>query len=386
MAIHYLRRYIKLETASGNILFAATILALIFANSPWNHIYEYILNTPLNFQIHAIDFSASLLTIINDGLMTVFFLLVSLEIKRELIEGELSTRQKATLPIVAALGGILLPALIYVFFNIHNTTALPGWAIPTATDIAFSLAILSLLKDRIPISLKIFLTALAIIDDLGAIIIIAIFYTHHIAYEFLLLSIACIGALILLNRCNITRLAPYMIVGLLLWICILQSGVHATIAGVILGLTIPLRAKSKLKYSSVITLEKKLHAWVAYGILPLFALSNAGLSFANISLATLFAPLPLGIICGLVIGKQLGIFGAGWLAIKAGIAKLPEKSNYAQFYGVAIICGIGFTMSLFIGTLAFEETEFNALVRLGVVVGSLLSGITGYLILRKTSS
>lgn len=382
MPFKIFRNFIKLEAASAIILFTATLLALILANSPLYNLYSLILHTPIALSLKDLKLTASPLSIINDGLMTIFFFLVSLEIKRELIEGELSTRSKAILPIIAAIGGIALPAMIYHALNYDLPENIPGWAIPTATDIAFSLGILALAGSRVPASLKIFLTALAIIDDLGAIIIIAIFYTDNL----ILVALACAAVafliLLLLNYFNVNRFWPYALVGFILWLCILKSGIHATIAGVLVALTIPLHTNKDSTHSFLHQIEHTLHPWVAYGILPLFAFANAGLSLSNIQWATLFTPLPLGIIAGLFIGKQLGIFGASWLAIKYGFAKLPSKVSWRQFYGITIICGIGFTMSLFIGTLAFSNDETVALVRLGVFAGSLLSGLAGYMLLR----
>lgn len=376
MSINLFREFIKLESASGILLFGAMILALIFANSPFYSAYDTLFNSTFLIELSNWHFRSSLNVCINDGFMTIFFLLVSLEIKRELIQGELNTRKKALLPLFAALGGMILPAFIYVLINLHQPYYLRGWAIPTATDIAFSLAILTFLGSRVPPSLKAFLTALAIIDDLGAIIIIAIFYSAHIALIYLLFATIAFMILILLNYCDSEKFFPYGIAGFLLWFFLLKSGVHATVAGVLLGLTIPKKLLPKL--------EHQLHPWVAYAILPLFAFANAGLSLKTIHLSTLTNTLSFGVFCGLFFGKQLGVFSASCLAIKTKMAALPRQVNWKQFYGACVICGIGFTMSLFIGNLAFTETHslYSDLVKLGVITGSLLSGLTGYLILR----
>lgn len=371
MALKFLREFIKLESASGILLFTSAIIAIIFANSPWHDSYYSLFNAPLKFNI-------SLNHVINDGLMTVFFLLVSLEIKRELISGELNTRAKAALPVIAAIGGMIFPALIYIVINIKKQT-LNGWAIPTATDIAFSLAILTLLGSRVPAALKIFLTALAIIDDLGAIIIIAFFYTAHLQLLYLSGATGCFFLLILFNRFNIKNFWPYSCVGFILWFCILQSGIHASIAGVLLACTIPLKNNR---------LEQRLHPWVAYFILPIFAFANAGVSLKGLNDFSLFNPVTLGIGLGLFMGKQMGIFSICWLATKCGLAKLPNATHWRQIYGVSLLCGIGFTMSLFIGILAFPASDlmYTHMVRWGVILGSLLSGSCGYLVLRTQSS
>ena len=384
MPIKLFRKYIHLETSSGIVLMLATFLALLLANSPLQNVFNHLLHYSLSLQLNNFKIDTSLHTIINDGLMSVFFLIVSLEIKRELISGELNTLNKAILPVIAAAGGMLVPALIYFAFNFNNKTALPGWAIPTATDIAFSLGVLSLLGKRIPINLKIFLTALAIIDDLGAIIIIAAFYTANISTVFLIFALLFSAILISLNYFNSQRTWLYLITGSLLWLCILKSGIHATIAGVILGLTIPLKISNNK--SPAQKLEKQLHPWVAYGILPLFALANAGLSFNTLDLASLTNSITLGVITGLFFGKQIGIFSFSWLAIKYKIATLPKNINWRQFYGMSLLSGIGFTMSLFIGTLAFNDESINSLIRLGIITGSGLSVISGYFVLRKKQS
>lgn len=374
MRIKFLHKFIQLEASGGISLGIATLLALILANSSWQTYYQ----TFLNFNVSigpSIHFS--FLHFINDGLMTVFFFLVSLEIKRELIQGELNTLTKALLPTLAAIGGMIIPALFYLILNHGYPQLISGWAIPMATDIAFSLGVLSLLGKHIPVALKVFLMALAIIDDLGAIIVIAIFYTQQLGWLYLFLSLLTFIGLLSLSYFKIQAFLPYCLLGITLWILIFNSGIHATIAGVLFGFTIPLNSSNKNFNSLLHHLIHQLHPWIAFGILPLFAFANAGLSFSKISLATFLHPLPLGIIVGLFLGKQLGIFGASWLAVKTKLAKLPYQVSWWHIYGTSLICGIGFTMSLFIASLAFGENELTALVRLGVFTGSVLSGIAG---------
>lgn len=378
MRIKFLHKFIQLEASGGISLGIATLLALILANSAWKNYYQACINFTISIgpNIHF-----SFLHLINDGLMTIFFFLVSLEIKRELVQGELNTLTKALLPTIAAIGGMIVPALFYLLINHGYPQLVSGWAIPMATDIAFSLGVLSLLGKHIPVALKMFLMALSIIDDLGAIIVIAVFYTQQIGWLYLFLALLTFLGLILLNYYKVQRFLPYCLLGIALWILILDSGIHATIAGVLFGLTIPLSSSNKNFNSLLHHLIHQLHPWIAYGILPLFAFANAGLSFSNINLATFLHPLPLGIIVGLFFGKQLGIFGASWLAVKTKLAKLPYQVNWWHIYGTALICGIGFTMSLFIAGLAFGENELSSLIRLGVFTGSILSGIAGYSIL-----
>lgn len=378
MRIKFLHKFMALETSGGIALGLATLLALILANSSWQTYYQTFLNFSVNI---GPDIHFSFLHFINDGLMTTFFFLVSLEIKRELIQGELNTITKALLPTLAAIGGMIVPALFYLAVNHKYPQLISGWAIPMATDIAFSLGVLSLLGKHVPVALKIFLMALAIIDDLGAIIVIAIFYTQQIGWFYLFLSLLVFIGLISLNYFKIQRFFPYCLLGVVLWLLILNSGIHATIAGVLFGFTIPLTSGKKNCNSLPHYLIHQLHPWIAYAILPLFAFSNAGLSFSKVSLSSFIHPLPLGIIAGLFLGKQLGIFGASWLAVKTKLARLPYQVNWWHIYGIALICGIGFTMSLFIATLAFEDNELTALVRLGVFIGSILSGLAGYGIL-----
>ncbi len=376
MALKMLRQFIHLESCAGFVLFFAAILAIIIANTPW-HLYEQaILAWPFGVSVGHFSLEKPVFLWINEGLMSIFFLLVGLEIKRELCEGELSTVQAALLPAIAALGGMLMPALFYGLCNSHHPQALRGWAIPVATDIAFSLAIVSLLGARVPPALKAFLTALAIFDDIGAILIIAIFYTHHLAWGFLMAALILMLALVLLNRFKVTRLAPYYALGAILWVCVLESGIHATLVGIFLALVIPLPSAKGL--------EKALHPWVAFLILPIFALANAGISFSQISSAHLFSSVPLGIAGGLFLGKQIGVFGFTRLAIACGFAKMPAKMTNFSLYGVALVAGVGFTMSLFIGGLAFGHADLQqaAYVRMGVVLGSILAGTLGYFVLK----
>ncbi len=384
MPVKYFREFIKLESSSGVILLVAAVVAMLVDNSPLHHSYQALFNLPVTFQLGTWQLSKPLLLWINDGFMAVFFLLVGLEIKREMCEGELNHLSKASLPAIAAVGGMLVPAILYVYCNWGDAVALRGWAIPTATDIAFSLGLLALLGSRLPPSLKIFLTALAIFDDIGAIIIIAIFYTRHISMLLLMVALGLAAVLLLLNRLRVTRFAPYILVGTILWVCVLKSGVHATLAGIFIALVIPLRDPKNPKVSPLRDLEHKLHPWVAFGILPLFAFANAGVSFAGVSWSEVLGPVPVGIALGLFVGKQLGIWGASMLAIKTKIARMPRGASAAGIYGVAAVAGVGFTMSLFIGSLAFGATggHYPALVRLGVIAGSLLSGLFGYLFLR----
>ncbi len=374
--INRLRAFIHIESASGIILLMAAALALVLANAPVHLYYHSFFNQPIQLTIAGWHNSITLLAVINDGLMALFFLLVSLEIKREFLIGALNSKKKFLLPGIAAAGGMLCPALLFFLVIYPQQKYYPGWAIPTATDIAFSLGILSLLGRSIPSTLKTFLMALAILDDLGAIIIIAIFYTHHIQFIYLALAIVITTLLVFINYYGCRRLWFYGVMGFCLWLCLINAGIHGTIAGVITGFAIPLKCNKSL--------ERQLHPWVAYGILPLFALANSGLVLTHLHLKALLHPLTLGIACGLLFGKQLGVFSASWLAVKLKIAQLPDKTNWYQFYGVACLCGIGFTMSLFIGTLAFGAHSESSmeLIRLGVFSSSCLAGISGYIILR----
>jgi NhaA family Na+:H+ antiporter len=377
-----LREFLRLEAASGIILVVAAALAMALANSPLGAHYDAFFDIPVIMQVGDLSIAKPLLLWINDGLMAIFFLLVGLEIKREIREGELAARDQALLPCIAALGGMIVPAVIYAALNWGDAQQMRGWAIPTATDIAFALGVLTLLGSRVPVALKVFLTALAIIDDLGAIVIIALFYTHGLSLESLVLAAVALAVLLTLNLMKVVRVSVYVLVGIALWVFVLKSGVHATLAGVAIAMAIPMRNPKDPEQSPLMDLENKLHVWVAYGILPLFAFANAGVSLAGLSFASLFEALPLGIAIGLFLGKQVGVFGATWLAVKSGLSRMPEGTTWPQIYGAALLAGIGFTMSLFIGTLAFNAPEQAAQVRLGVLGGSLTSAIVGYLFLR----
>ncbi|WP_122710932.1 Na+/H+ antiporter NhaA [Pseudomonas viridiflava] len=371
-------RFFQLEAAGGLLLIAAAALALIINNSPLSWLYNAFLETPVEARIGALQIAKPLLLWINDGLMALFFLVIGLEVKREVLEGHLSKPSQIVLPGAAAIGGMVVPALIYVALNTGNAEALNGWAIPMATDIAFALGVLALLGKRVPVSLKLFLMTLAIIDDLGAIIVIALVYSGELSQVSLILAAVSIIALIAMNRSGVSRLAPYLLVGLVLWVCVLKSGVHATLAGVVLAFCIPLRTISKA--SPLLTLEHGLHPWVAYGILPLFAFANAGVSLAGVTMESFTHPVPLGIAAGLLLGKTLGVFGLTWLAVKTRMASLPKEANWGHVLGVSILCGIGFTMSLFVGSLAFEPgvSAYAGEDRMGILTGSILSAIIGY--------
>ena len=380
-----IEEFIKKESASGILLIFATILALILSNSPMSTLYESFLHFPVEIRVGALHLDKSLYHWVNDGLMAIFFLLIGLEVKREILEGHLSSMSQVALPGIAAIGGMVVPAAIFLIFNQNNSIAVNGWAIPTATDIAFALGILSLLGNRVPISLKIFLMALAIIDDLGAIIIIALFYTAELSMLSVIIAVIALAVLIMLNQFGVSKKAAYFIVGAILWVGVLKSGVHATLAGVVLAFTIPLNAKDENEHpiSPVKEIEYNLHFWVAFFILPLFAFVNAGVNITQISLSQMAGSVPLGIILGLFIGKQLGVFGFSFLAIKLKFAELPKESNWIQLYGVSVLTGIGFTMSLFIGSLAFEDDSvFQYTDKLAILVGSFISGIVGYLVLK----
>jgi NhaA family Na+:H+ antiporter len=375
-----------LEAASGLLLIAAAVLALVINNSSLSWLYNGLLDTPVVAQVGALKIAKPLLLWINDGLMALFFLLIGLEVKREVLDGQLSKPSQIVLPGAAAIGGMVVPALIYWFLNRDNPAALGGWAIPTATDIAFALGVLALLGKRVPVSLKLFLMTLAIIDDLGAIIIIAIFYSGALSTLSLALAAACIAALIGMNRLGVVKLGPYMIIGLILWVCVLKSGVHATLAGVTLAFCIPLRTKNA-EPSPLLTLEHALHPWVAYGILPLFAFANAGLSLSGVTVESFTHDVPMGIAVGLLLGKTVGVFGLTWLAVKIGIAALPQGANWGQILGVAILCGIGFTMSLFVGSLAFVPgaSDYAGMDRMGILTGSILAALIGYAVTAMAS-
>ena len=379
-----IQEFIKLETSGGVVLMIAAIFAMIIANTPLSANYDLILGTYIKVGIGNFEIAKPAILWINDGLMAIFFFLVGLEIKREVLAGELSSFDKAILPIMAAIGGMAVPGIIFAIINWGTPENLNGWAIPTATDIAFALGILALIGSRSPISLKIFLLAIAIIDDLGAIVIIAIFYTSELSLSALSFSVIGFAAAVALNRMGVQRTAPYLLVGIVMWVFVLKSGVHATLAGVLIAFTIPLRTKNEDE-ALLYKMEHGLHPWVAFLILPVFAFANAGVNFTGIGIDDLLQPLTLGIAVGLFLGKQIGVFLATWIGVKSGIARLPENVSWKHVYGVACLTGVGFTMSLFIGSLAFTTADVMNSVRLGVVLGSVLSGIIGYLLLKSAA-
>ena len=377
--------FFRLDYAGGVILLLAALLALTIANSPLAASYAALLDLPVAIRVGHSELAKPLLLWINDGLMAIFFFLVGLELKRELLEGELSDPRSILLPAVGALGGMALPAAIYVGINHGNALALDGWAIPTATDIAFALGILMLLGSRVPVALKVFLVSLAIFDDMGAIGIIALFYSDHLSLAGLAVAAVCLVALWVINRRGIDQFSPYLLIGIIMWIAVLKSGVHATLAGIALAIFIPMRSRKQTEHSPLKELEHDLHGTVAFGILPLFAFANAGLHLGDIGPDALLHPVPLGIALALFIGKTTGVFGFSWLAVRIGLAQLPESLNWRQMLGVSMLCGVGFTMSLFIGSLAFEaDTGMQQLFdeRLGIMLGSAVSGLCGYLFLR----
>ena len=378
------RWFFKLEAASGLVLLFAAIIALIISNSGLADLYFTTLNKYLFIGINNFGLKLSVLHWINDALMAIFFFFVTLEIKREFLQGELSNIKQALLPIIAAVGGMLVPALFYVFINLGDSETLNGWAIPSATDIAFSLGVLSLLGKRVPLSLKVFLTALAIIDDLGAIVIIALFYSGDLSIKYLTLMLLAFIVLLLINKFNIKKFLPYLVVGLFLWDFTHNSGIHATIAGVLLAITIPHRKKDK-DFSLLIKIEHAISPYVAFGIMPLFAFANAGVSLEGLSFASLLNKVPLGIVLGLFLGKQLGVFVFSYISIKLKVAQMPNDTSWYNFYGVGVLTGIGFTMSLFVGNLAFvENMQYMDGVKIGVLTGSLLSTLFGYFLILLT--
>ena len=385
MALSTIREFLRHEAAGGIVLLAAAALAFILTNSPFADHYLRFFELHLSLKIGDLGLDKSLGHWISDGLMAIFFFLVGLEIKRELIEGELSSPRQAALPAIAAIGGMAAPALVYFLFNAGAPETLPGWAIPAATDIAFAMGVVSLLGNRVPESLKIFLLALAIIDDLGAIVVIAIFYTADLSLLALGLASIGIAVLLVMNRLGVQRLAAYVLVGIYVWACVLESGVHATLAGTVVGLCVPLRSPHGSPGGDEHSLAKRcihaLHPWVAFAIMPAFAFANAGVSLKGLSWETIAAPVTLGVALGLFIGKQVGVMAAVALARVSGIARLPEGAGWAETYGVAILTGIGFTMSLFIGSLAFPGAEHIVEMRLGVIGGSILSALSGLLVL-----
>jgi Na+:H+ antiporter, NhaA family len=382
----YIQKFLKLESASGILLMLATVFALVAANTQLQGVYDQLLSTKVVVSIGEFAIAKPLLLWINDGLMALFFLLVGLELKREAVDGELNSLSKVSLPAIAALGGMLVPALIYAAVNQGNAIALQGWAIPTATDIAFALGILTLLGDKVPSSLKIFLVSLAIFDDIGAIIIIAIFYTDNLSMVALISALTGMLVLWFMNRQGVVNKAAYLLVGLIIWVGLLKSGVHATLAGIALAMFIPLKGKTEegKDVSPLHDLEEDLHSPVAYFVLPVFAFANAGLSLAGLTFADLLSPIPLGIMLGLFVGKQIGVMAFVWLGVKLKLGKLADGVSWSQVYGVAVLCGIGFTMSLFIGSLAFEQVGDNHIIhdRLGILVGSVLSAVLAYVWLR----
>jgi len=379
-------RFFQLEAASGLLLIAAAVLALIINNSPLSYLYSGLLDVPVAVQVGALNIAKPLLLWINDGLMALFFLLIGLEVKREVVNGHLSKPSQIVLPATAAIGGMVVPALIYWFINREDPAAVAGWAIPTATDIAFALGVLALLGKRVPVSLKLFLMTLAIIDDLGAIVVIALFYSGTLSSVSLLLAAACLVVLVAMNRLGVVKLGPYMVVGLILWVCVLKSGVHATLAGVALALCIPLRTRNA-ETSPLLALEHALHPWVAYAILPLFAFANAGVSLAGMTVESFTHPVPMGIAVGLLLGKTAGVFGLTWAAVKLRLAALPAGASWGQLLGVAILCGIGFTMSLFVGSLAFVpgSSEYAGMDRMGILTGSFFAAVIGYAVTAMAS-
>ena len=375
------RDFLRLESAGGLILVFAAILAVVLANSPLEDLYTRVLNLKFTVMVESFGVSKPLLLWVNDGLMAVFFLLVGLELKREVVEGQLSRADQVALPALAAIGGLVIPAFIYWLINRDNPQGINGWAVPTATDIAFALAILSLLGSRVPASLKVFLTTIAIFDDLAAIIIIAVFYSADLSTASLVTAAAGVAVLFILNRLAVQSLAAYLIVGIFIWLFVLKSGVHATLAGIVVAAFIPLKANDD--HSPSRHLEHILHPWVAYGVLPIFAFANAGVSFAGVSSDAVLGTVSTGIVLGLFFGKQVGVFGMTALAVGLGIAKKPEGASWAMLYGVALLCGVGFTMSLFIGGLAFEHGGFSqgTALRIGVISGSVASAFCGWLVL-----
>jgi NhaA family Na+:H+ antiporter len=383
-----IRNFLQMESAGGLVLMGGAALALVAANSPLAAYYDLFIETPVEVRIGRLEIAKPLLLWVNDGLMAVFFFLVGLEVKRELLEGELSRPSNVLLPALGAVGGIVAPVGLYVLFNYRDPVGMNGWAIPAATDIAFALGILMLLGNRVPLSLKVFLVSLAIFDDLGAIIIIAIFYSGNLSMNALIVASACLLILSYLNWRHVSSVSAYVLVGIVMWVAVLKSGVHATLAGVALAMFIPMRSKEEPDRSPLRELEHDLHSVVAFGVLPLFAFVNAGISFAGMSFADLLHPVSMGIAVGLFVGKQFGVFLLCFVAIKAGLAKLPGGASWGSLYGVAILSGVGFTMSLFIDTLAFQnlpaDTVFDFDARLGILLGSLASGVVGYLVLDRT--
>ncbi|MFM2486503.1 Na+/H+ antiporter NhaA [Celerinatantimonas yamalensis] len=378
----FIDRFLSMEAASGILLIIAALIALIMANSPLNHLYVHLFDTTLQVRIASLNIEKPLLLWINDGLMAIFFLVIGLEVKREVIEGELSSRDKASLPVFAAIGGMVVPALIYLFFNHHDADLKSGWAIPAATDIAFALGVMALLGKRVPASLKVFLLALAIADDLGVVVIIALFYSHGLSLPALGVAGVAMLGLLMLNRRGCVSLTPYLLMGVVLWVAILKSGMHATVAGVLLGFMIPLRIKGH-NHSPLERLEHSLHSVSGYIILPIFAFANAGINLIDAE-SVFHISLSLGVMLGLFLGKPIGIFGASWLAIRLGAAKLPQGTRMLQLFATAVLAGIGFTMSIFITSLAFPGMDVQIdQARLAILMGSFFAACGGYLLLRS---
>ena len=384
--VQLIQRFLKLESAGGILLLFSAAVAMLLANSPLSSQYNDFLNLPVSLQIGSFSINKTLIHWINDGFMAVFFVLVGMEVKKELFEGALSSYQQAIFPAIAAVGGMIVPALVYWFIAKQDPTLANGWAIPMATDIAFALGIMALLSKQVPLPLKIFLLALAIIDDLGAIVVIALFFSHELSVQALIFSGISILTLVLLNRFRVSALCAYMVVGAILWASVLKSGVHATLAGVIIGFCIPLKGKKGER--PLHDFEHILAPWSSFVILPLFAFANAGVSFDSIDVSMISSPLLLAIACGLIIGKPVGVFGFSYISVKLGLAKLPDGINFKQIFAVAVLCGIGFTMSMFLASLAFDADageSVNTLSRLGILLGSTVSATLGYLFLKQTT-
>lgn len=384
--VQLIQRFLKLESAGGILLLFSAAVAMLLANSPLSSQYNDFLNLPVSLQIGSFSINKTLIHWINDGFMAVFFVLVGMEVKKELFEGALSSYQQAIFPAIAAMGGMIVPALVYWFIAKQDPSLANGWAIPMATDIAFALGIMALLSKQVPLPLKIFLLALAIIDDLGAIVVIALFFSHELSVQALIFSGISILTLVLLNRFRVSALCAYMVVGAILWASVLKSGVHATLAGVIIGFCIPLKGKKGER--PLHDFEHILAPWSSFVILPLFAFANAGVSFEGIDVSMISSPLLLAIACGLIIGKPVGVFGFSYISVKLGLAKLPDGINFKQIFAVAVLCGIGFTMSMFLASLAFDADageSVNTLSRLGILLGSTVSATLGYLFLKQTT-
>lgn len=384
--VQLIQRFLKLESAGGILLLFSAAVAMLLANSPLSSQYNDFLNLPVSLQIGSFSINKTLIHWINDGFMAVFFVLVGMEVKKELFEGALSSYQQAIFPAIAAVGGMIVPALVYWFIAKQDPSLANGWAIPMATDIAFALGIMALLSKQVPLPLKIFLLALAIIDDLGAIVVIALFFSHELSVQALIFSGISILTLVLLNRFRVSALCAYMVIGAILWASVLKSGVHATLAGVIIGFCIPLKGKKGER--PLHDFEHILAPWSSFIILPLFAFANAGVSFDGIDVSMISSPLLLAIACGLIIGKPVGVFGFSYISVKLGLAKLPDGINFKQIFAVAVLCGIGFTMSMFLASLAFDADageSVNTLSRLGILLGSTVSATLGYLFLKQTT-